>query len=528
MFYSKRKLSVAIASAAVVTLAGCGGGGSSSDAGAGGGGAESFSVTAIDGYLTNAEIYIDANSNAVLDNAELTAGAIGSTDAQGKINVDNQYVDSDLLVRAVAGQTRDLDSGIVDTTYVMGADAGSTVITPFTHLAKKSGTSLADLAATLGVDESIVSGDYIALKNDAQSKQAAEVIHALARFVVTELKQENVEESTIESSLGDAKTAIENAISSGEDPDLVEVELDDSGSGAVVEAPSTALAFTEDFLRSEESWTAYRFDDAGDNEQFYFRFGNANDANAFCLESEVMSFLNDATVQPPNEACVQDSTFSVNESGQLELAFSEADTFEMLYRFSEERLTPEGGPFSYKMFLMIKSNGELLWVDNNPFIKDAGDYRGGPNNVVYTFADDDTARGVIEPLVYSSNYTVTDSVVSEVYGELFSGTVVLEDVNDSTLNVSTTWGNYELCNLTGYVCTNDEVIALVDDPAPNDESDLHVYAPYRTAGDLQLIWDWKPGSNDFEFLLLRSESKALILSVLEEFNARDDGTQGTN
>ncbi len=528
MFFSKRKLSVAIASAAVVTLAGCGGGGSSSDAGAGGGGTESFSVTAIDGYLANAEIYVDANSNAVLDNSELSAGAIGTTDAQGKISVDNQYVDNDLLVRAVAGQTRDLDSGIVDTTFIMGADAGSTVITPFTHLAKKSGTSLADLAASLGVDESIVSGDYIALKNDAQSKEAAEVIHALARFVVTELKQDNVEESAIESSLGDAKTAIESAITSGEDPDLVEVELDDSGSGAVVEAPSTALAFTEEFLRSEESWTAYRFDDAGDNEQFFFRFGNANDENAFCFANEDLTFLSDETIQPHTDACIPEDTFSVNESGQLELSSSEADTFDMLYRHTEEQTNPEGGDFTYKMFLMIKSNGELLWVDNNPSIRDAGDYRGAPEAVAYTMMDDAPERGVIDQMLVSYDYTQTDSVQSELYGQLFSGTVTLQNVVDPSQSISTTWFNKPLCEITAFTCTNDEVITLVDDPAENNESEMHVYAPYRTAGKLQLIWDYKPGNGDFEQLLLRSEYKQLVQAVFDEFNARDDGTQGTN
>ncbi|MBW4934797.1 hypothetical protein [Marinobacter sp. F4206] len=221
---------------------------------------------------------------------------------------------------------------------------------------------------------------------------------------------------------------------------------------------------------------------------------------------------------------------SFEESGQLEVSIAAADTFTMLYRHTEEMAMPEGGSFTYRMFLMVKANGELFWVDNNSTIRDAGDYRGGPSETVYTWSDDDTRRGVIEPMVYSNVYTKDPEQISvnEVYGELFFGTVVLESVSDPALNLSTTWGNYPLCDLTSYTCTNDEVIALVDDPAENNESDLHVYAPYRTAGDLQLIWDYKPGNNNFEFLLLRSTSKALILSVQDEFNARDDGTQGTN
>lgn len=525
MFFTKRKLVVALASAAVFTLNGCGGGSSSS--GGSDGGSNSSPVTAIDGYLANAEIYLDSNSNGMLDSAEESAGAIGKTNAQGVFNLDNQYADSDLLVRAVAGQTIDSDSGIVDATFVLSAESGSSVVTPFTHLAKTTGTSLADLATTLGVDESVLSGDYIALKGDSQTAGDASVAHALARFVVTELKQANVTEATINSSLGDAKTAIEAAISTGENPDLVEVELDDSNSGAVVEAPTVRLAFSDEFLRSESTWSAYRFDDNGDNEQFYFRFGNANNANAFCLDSERMTFLSEATITPFDDACINDGTFSVNDSGQLELSFSSADTFDMLYRYTAEVPAQEGRTETYKMFLMIKSNGELLWVDNNLSLRDAGDYEGAPADVVYALFDDDPSRGDIEIFPTVIEFETTGSTEDPTHGTLNEGTVTLRAVSDPSDTVVTNWDISPLCVELDFPCQGDDALALVE--RSTNAFDEHVYLPYRKAGQLDLVWDYKPiEQGDYEALFLQSESQALIESVITAFQERDDGTQGNN
>ncbi len=527
MFHDKRKLTAGLISAVALVLTGCGGG-SSSGSDSGSGSESGSSITAIDGYLTNANVYLDANANGLLDPEEQTAGAIGQTGAQGVFVLDDQYAESGLLVQAVAGQTIDSDSGIVGTTFVLSAEAGSSVVTPFTHLANVTGNSLADVALTLGVDESVITGDYIALKSATQTQEDASIAHALARFVVTELKQGNVDEATISSSLGDAKTAIESAISAGTDADLVEVELDDSNSGAVVEAPTSALVFTETFLQSESSWSAYRFDDNGDNEQFYFRFGNANDQNAFCIASEPMTFLDPATIGPFDDACTGEGTFSVNESGQLALSFSSADTFDMLYRHSEEVPTPEGGTELYRMFLMIKSNGELLWVDNKLSLRDPSDYAEAPANKVFSITDDNGTRGEIDPILAVFDFETTGSTEDPTYGTLNEGTVTLSSLVDSTDFATTNWDVSPLCVELGFQCQgSDDALSLLE--RSNESVDEHAFLIYRSAGQLDLIWDHKPyDQGTDESLFVQSESRALIELIYNAFIERDNGTQGTN
>ncbi|MEP1216344.1 MAG: hypothetical protein ABJM11_19670 [Marinobacter sp.] len=527
MFLHKNKLAMAITSSAAIALVGCGGGSGGSDDGSLNHDADgSYSVTAIDGYLENAEIYVDVISNGKLDQSELDNGPVGRTNAQGVAELETALAGEDLLVRAIGGETRDSDSGIVDATFVLSADRGSEFFTPFTHLSKVTGVSLGEIAERIGVDASIISGDFVKAKKEAVNKADADVAHALARFVVTELKQANVSEENISVALGDAKTAIETAIANGQDPDLVEVELDDSGNGSIVEAQPTRLAFSANLLTGEETWTAYRFDDSGDQEQFYFRFGNANDDSAFCLTSEPMSFLTEETITPLGNDCVADATFAVNGSGQLELSYSDADVFEMLYRFSEEREAEQGGTFTYKMFLMVKSNGELLWVDNNEFVRDAGDYRDAPAQTVFSMMDDDDGSGVIEQMLVRGDFETTDTYEYETYGEISKGTVAYFDVNNESDAIKTRWFISPLCEFTGYNCQQDEPMAREEEENENMHS--HVYLPYRTAGQLQLVWDWKPYDNLREMLFIQSTSGQLIGNIFSEFQSRDDGTQGTN
>lgn len=464
MFFKKNKLALAITSSAALALVGCGGGSGSGGDSEGGnpnqdtGG--SYSVTAIDGYLENAEIYVDVISNGKLDQSELDNGPVGRTNAQGVAVLESALAGEELLVRAVAGETRDSDSGIVDSTFVLSAGVGSEVFTPFTHLSKVTGASLNDIAAQLNVDVSLISGDFVKAKEDAATKDNAAVTHALARFVVTELKQGLVQVESIGAALGDAKNAIEIAIANGQDPDLIEVELDDNNSGAVVEGQPTRLAFSKDFLAGEDTWTAYRFDDSGDQEQFYFRFGNANDDSAFCLTSERMSFLNDETITPPANDCVTSATFAVNESGQLELSYSDADVFDMLYRFSEEREADQGGTFTYKMFLMVKSNGEMLWVDNNEFVRDAGDYRDAPAETVFSMMDDNDDGGVVEQMFVGADFETTDTYEYKTYGEISEGTVSHFEVNKEPDAFEVRWFISPLCEfINENNCQQDEPMA---------------------------------------------------------------------
>jgi len=144
---------------------------------------ETYTLTAIDGYLSDAEIYIDRNKDGIADDDELT----GTTDSNGEIELDIEAADYPVIVRAIAGTTKDSDySETVSTTYEMIADAGSVVVTPYTSLAYLYDMSIEELVEELdsedsfSFDRSTLSGDYSALSSDA-----AIIAQALARSVAS-------------------------------------------------------------------------------------------------------------------------------------------------------------------------------------------------------------------------------------------------------------------------------------------------------------------------------------------------------
>ncbi|WP_242507178.1 hypothetical protein [Vibrio vulnificus] len=73
---NKNKIVMALGLGVSVGLLGCGGGSSSSS---GGSSSNSYSVTAIDGYLQNAQVWLDLNKNFIWDANEprATTGAGG-------------------------------------------------------------------------------------------------------------------------------------------------------------------------------------------------------------------------------------------------------------------------------------------------------------------------------------------------------------------------------------------------------------------------------------------------------------------
>lgn len=103
---------------------------------------EVYSVTAIDGYLQNAQVWLDLNSNFLLDAGEPQArskeGGVANLDVT---DIDNpeQY---SVIVQAIAGETVDEDTisdsqpngVVVNTGYVMSAPAGETDVTPLSTL----------------------------------------------------------------------------------------------------------------------------------------------------------------------------------------------------------------------------------------------------------------------------------------------------------------------------------------------------------------------------------------------------------
>ena len=515
-----KKISIlALAVAGSTLLAGCGGSGSASISPSNG----PQTITAIDGYLKNAEVYIDANANGKLESSEQGLGPIGSTNTSGQVSVSGINFNGNLVVRAVAGKTIDSDSGVVDTTYVLGAPKGSAFITPFTHLAQTAGVTVGQVAEDLGLEESVIAGDYIAQKasSDENAAAKASIAHALARFVVSETKK-GTSESLVSSNLVAAKEAVESEIEAGSDPDLVELELQENGS--INEAPTTALKFERAALQ-DTNWSMFRFDDAGDNEHYFIRFGSANNPDAFCLDNEAFGFLDKTVaIQAPTSACSSDTSYDVSTDGKLVWSYTDDSgnparrELTMLHRFSEG---------DYAMFLMVADNGELFWVDNNPELKDAGDYRVEQDVTTYSFRDDNPDFGSIDYFLMQSEFTVTGDQAYTVSGadeDLNIGDLVLSALNH-TDSATTTFETVPLYEMTGQMQTSDDIVITVENLSADSEE--HWYFPYRTAGDLTLVLNFKP-SADRESLFLQSKSRVLIETIFEEVEARNSGTQGTN
>ena len=129
--------------------------------------------TIIDGYLKDAQVYVDRNANQVADEDEL----VGSTDENGQITINNVSDGQTIIAVIDAGTTTDQDFGsVVGHSYQMASNSSSSVITPFTTLAVKQNISLADVASLVNLPESVVSGDYV----NAQSEDADRA-HLIAR-----------------------------------------------------------------------------------------------------------------------------------------------------------------------------------------------------------------------------------------------------------------------------------------------------------------------------------------------------------
>ncbi|GAL33481.1 hypothetical protein JCM19240_2177 [Vibrio maritimus] len=146
---------------------------------------DAYSVTAIDGYLKGAEVWLDLNNNFLLDANEPSAisveGGIATLDVTG-IDDPTLYP---VVVRAIVGQTIDETEGEITEPFVMSAPAGESAVTPLTtivHNSMKKDPSLSKedavqkLANELGIESDDVLGDFIAGEGKPKAAYAAEQI----------------------------------------------------------------------------------------------------------------------------------------------------------------------------------------------------------------------------------------------------------------------------------------------------------------------------------------------------------------
>ncbi|ELR65617.1 hypothetical protein C942_00700 [Photobacterium marinum] len=146
----------------------------------------SMSVTAIDGYLRKADVWLDVTPNYVQDSNE----PAGVTGEGGKVELDVTGIASPesypIIVKAKAGVTVDEDSPDkpISGGFVMSAPAGETDVTPLStlvHIKMKTANQSKELASKeladeLGIESDEVLGDFT--QNKAVANKASAMVKA--------------------------------------------------------------------------------------------------------------------------------------------------------------------------------------------------------------------------------------------------------------------------------------------------------------------------------------------------------------
>lgn len=176
-----------LAASIAVALVGCGSDSDSSNP-------TTFSITAIDGYLANANVSVDSTQDGVCDLSQ------GKTDNKGQANLSLEYRNAVVCVDAVAGQTVDSNRGLVQHDFTLANAGSGTIINPMTNmvnklLAEDSELTVADaeeqvVAAITGdggleVSQALIFGDYI-----ADTTEQAEALNLIGEVLVDHSDQD--------------------------------------------------------------------------------------------------------------------------------------------------------------------------------------------------------------------------------------------------------------------------------------------------------------------------------------------------
>ncbi|MFA0142551.1 hypothetical protein AB4430_12370 [Vibrio kanaloae] len=238
------KLSV-LASTITLALAGCnsdssstGTSGSSSTSGA-------YTLQAIDGYLVNAEVYADIDQNGTLSDSDKM---LGTTGENGTFTVESDYKDYPIIIKAIAGQTFDTDkAGTLTSNVELIAEKGSSVVTPFSTYAVKTGKTLDEVAAELQMDVSMISSDYIASKSNADqtTKETASKVHLAARSITQTVNSlDTIDTAGFEDKVRAIKNAVDVEFNNASDKSSLDgklVKLDGSNQASTEEMPTGTL-----------------------------------------------------------------------------------------------------------------------------------------------------------------------------------------------------------------------------------------------------------------------------------------------
>ena len=302
----KNPLTIVLGLTASVSLVGCFDDSDSDSSSS----ASSYSVTAIDGYLRNATVWLDLNRNYVLDNGEPTAtsgeGGVAELDVSG-IENPSQYP---VVVQAIAGQTVDETQGHITENYVMSAPAGETAITPLSTLVHNTLEQDANLskedaiqqvATQLGIDTDDVLGDFLEGEGAPKAAYAAEKIVELGALPKEpEDLQKATEEGSSEAGkftivvagINEEIKAILDTIDDQKTPEQIKDDLDNAADIVIADEDGDGVKDSVDeFLNNPNEWVDADEDGLGDNLEDSY----PNDSDNDSFNNDVDLFPNDAT-----------------------------------------------------------------------------------------------------------------------------------------------------------------------------------------------------------------------------------------
>jgi|GEM_PF-2533409 len=292
----KKPLIIALGLSSTMGLAGCN---SSSDSIDNTEAPATYNVTAIDGYLKNAQVWLDLNKNNQHDAGEPQA----ITGDGGKATLDVTGIENPelypLIVRVIKGQTVDESTGnTVASNYTMSAPAGEQDITPlstFVHvklvqliddlgsepsdedIANAKIQAVEDIAGELGINEAEVLGDFIADGHEEAAFSARSIV-ASGSLPETTAELEAAASGTDSTFLANATTintkikAELDAAESDSTIDLDTIVFNQLGN-ADIDTDGDGVADQDDlFPNNDQEWSNFDADDepvdakVGDNE----------------------------------------------------------------------------------------------------------------------------------------------------------------------------------------------------------------------------------------------------------------------
>ncbi|MDK9739773.1 hypothetical protein KI655_20985 [Vibrio sp. D404a] len=281
-----------LAASIAMALVGCGSDSDSSN------GPTTFSITAIDGYLANANVFVDSTQDGVCDLSQ------GQTDDKGQASLSLDHRNAVVCVNAVAGQTVDSNRGLVQHDFTLANAGSGTIINPMTNmvnklLAEDSELTVADaeeqvVAAITGdagleVSQALIFGDYI-----ADTTEQAEALNLIGEVLVDHSDEDIETKLKLAEAMAEATQEIIEDDNQTLDDYSPIVDIPQNG-GDITVTPNTrpkVVGTTEPVeLTLGEAWEPYdvsdKFEDAEDDQMtFTMMVVDGDGNNGLSIDSE--------------------------------------------------------------------------------------------------------------------------------------------------------------------------------------------------------------------------------------------------